>query len=403
VSAEPPTLRALTDDQLDAVDRIERCLASSPEAVLVGPAGSGKTTLVRALLDRLAAAGRPVALAAPTGKAALRLAEATGLPATTLHRRLYRSVDDDEDGDGLRFSQPRSAAEPGAVLVVDEASMVGTRLYQDVTSTLAPGAAVLWVGDREQLEPIDDRWGPNLAEPTAALRTVHRQAADHPVLAYATAIREGRGAAWRRAWPNDDERVSLRAEPLEAAIDWTAAAARDGRDAATLTWTHQVREEINAGVRRRLGLTGPLAAGDRVVVRMNSESVGLVNGELLAVDHVHPTEMFGRPVLVLTLAGQSREVRVFTEHVDDRGRGVWATRKAIGPSRWDRYRFLHLWHGHCLTVHSAQGSQWPDVGFVYGPSLPRQARAEPDAARRLVYTAVTRASARLTVFELPSS
>lgn len=390
---------ALTDEQLDAVARIEARLSESAEAVLVGPAGSGKTTLLRVLIDRLTASGRSVVLAAPTGKAAVRLAQATGRDATTLHRRIYRSLSDD-DGEGLLFSEPRAATDAGAVLVVDEASMVGTELYRDVITHLAPGAAVLWVGDREQLEPVDDRWGPDLAAPTAALSTIHRHAAENPILSYATAIREGRGAAWRRDWPNEDDRVQLRTEPLDAAIDWAAAAASEGRDAAVITWTHQVRERINAGVRARMGLQGPLAPGDRVLVRMNSEPVGLMNGELLTVERVHPTEMFDRPVFVLNVAGSSREVRVFAEHLNDRGRGVWATRKAIGARRWDRYRFLHLWHGHCLTVHSAQGSQWQDVAFVYGPALVRQARSEPDAARRLVYTAVTRASERLVVFDV---
>jgi ATP-dependent exoDNAse (exonuclease V) alpha subunit len=102
---------------------------------------------------------------------------------------------------------------------------------------------------------------------------------------------------------------------------------------------------------------------------------------------------------VLKIAGLSREVRTFAEHLIDRGRGVWASRKRLSARRWDRYRFLHLWHGHCLTVHSAQGSQWEDVAFVFGPDLVRQARTDPDAARRLVYTAVTRASRRLVVFE----
>lgn len=390
----------LTDEQLDAIARVEARLAESPEAVLVGPAGSGKTTLLRVLLDRLEAGGREVVLAAPTGKAAARLAEATGREATTLHRRIYRGVDAGER-DELLFSEPKAATGAGAVLIVDEASMVGTELYRDVMAHRAPGSAVLWVGDREQLEPVEDRWGPNLAEPTAELGTVHRHAAENPILAYATAVREGRGAAWRREWPNVDDRLQLRAAPLEAAVAWAGEAAAAGRDAITVTWTHELRERVNAGVRARLGRTEPLAAGDRVLVRANSGPVGVMNGELLTVEGVHPTELFDEPVFVLKVAGQAREVRVFARHLNDRGRGVWVTRKRVGARKWDRYRFLHLWHGHCLTVHSAQGSQWPEVAFVYGPALLRQARTDADGVRRLVYTAVTRAAERLVVFQLP--
>lgn len=391
----------LTDEQLDAIARVEARLAEAPEAVLVGPAGSGKTTLLRALLDRLQASGREVVLAAPTGKAAARLAQATGREATTLHRRIYRGVQAGERDDELLFSQPHAATGAGAVLIVDEASMVGTELYRDVMAHRAADSGVLWVGDREQLEPVEDRWGPNLAAPTAELATVHRHAAENPILAYATAVREGRGAAWRREWPNVDERLQLRAASLEAAVAWAGEAAAAGRDAITVTWTHHLREHVNAGVRARLGLTAPLAAGDRVLVRANSGPVGVMNGELLTVEHVHPTEMFDEPVFVLKVAGHAREVRVFARHLNDRGRGVWATRKRVGLRWWDRYRFLHLWYGHCLTVHSAQGSQWREVGFVYGPQLLRQARTDPDGVRRLVYTAVTRAAERLVVFQLP--
>lgn len=392
---------ALTDEQLEAIARVEARLSDSAEAVLVGPAGSGKTTLLRALIDRLVAAGREVVLAAPTGKAAARLAEASGREATTLHRRIYRGVDTGERDDELLFSQPKAATGEGAVLIVDEASMVGTELYRDVMAHRALGSAVLWVGDREQLEPVEDRWGPNLAEPTAALGTVHRQAAENPILAYATAVREGRGAAWRRDWPNLDDRLQLRAAPLDAAVAWAAEAASAGRDAITVTWTHELRERVNAGVRERLGRTGPLAPGDRVLVRANSGPVGVMNGEILTVEGVHPTELFDEPVFVLKVAGHAREVRVFARHLNDRGRGVWATRKRVGLRQWDRYRFLHLWHGQCLTVHSAQGSQWPEVAFVYGSALLRQARTDPDGVRRLVYTAVTRAAERLVVFQLP--
>lgn len=396
-----PTPHALTDEQLDAIARVEARLAEASEAVLVGPAGSGKTTLLRALLDRLEAGGREVVLAAPTGKAAVRLAEATARDATTLHRRIYRGVDAGERDGELVFSEPKAATGAGAVLVVDEASMVGTELYRDVMAHRAPGCAVLWVGDREQLEPVEDRWGPDLGAPTAELRTVHRHATENPILAYATAVREGRGAAWRRDWPNVDERLQLRTEPIEAAVAWAGEAAAAGRDAITVTWTHHLRERVNAGVRERLGLADPLAPGDRLLVRANSGPVGVMNGELLTVQHVHPTEMFDEPVYVLVVAGRAREVRVFARHLNDRSRAVWATRQRIGARRWDRYRFLHVWHGQCLTVHSAQGSQWPEVAFVYGPALVRQARTDPDGVRRLVYTAVTRAAERLVVFQLP--
>jgi len=225
-------------DQEQALDKILSAIEKESEASMVGPAGSGKTTLTRTLIER---AERPVVLGAPTGKAANVLAKATSRRASTLHRLHYGEVYEDEDRNPI-FGQPGPPCAPGDLLIVDEASMVGKKLYDEFMSWVPEGATVLWVGDREQLPPVNGTWGPNLLEPTAALTEVHRQARGNPIISYATAIREGRAGEFEG--DPDDPRLQME-EGFHAAVQWMVKQRKEGKDATLITYTHDVRKALN--------------------------------------------------------------------------------------------------------------------------------------------------------------
>ncbi len=147
--ADPATFEretglALAPTQRAAVERA----AEVGVMVLTGGPGTGKTTIVRALLHLLRQDGGKVLLAAPTGRAARRMAEATGHEAKTLHRLLEYSPADDG------FHRDEQEPLEAAAVVVDEASMVDLQLFVALLRAVAPGTRLLLVGDADQLPSV---------------------------------------------------------------------------------------------------------------------------------------------------------------------------------------------------------------------------------------------------------
>ncbi len=176
----------LSDEQ----NRALKTALRAKVAVITGGPGTGKTTLLRALLNVLDAAGLKPTLAAPTGRAARRLAEASGREAKTIHRLLEYSPD---TGDFLRSEKFPLRTN---YLVIDEASMMDLELAACLTRALMPSAALLLVGDRDQLPSVGP--GSVLRDviasglvPVAELREVHRQARTSLIVANAHRINHG--------------------------------------------------------------------------------------------------------------------------------------------------------------------------------------------------------------------
>ena len=385
----------LSDDQKEALVKVLDSIESQQETVLVGPAGSGKSTLTREIVDLC---GRRTVLAAPTGKAALVLSEKSGREASTLHRRLYGGAVYDKESKKLTFTRPDAPCAPHELLIVDESSMVGTKLYDEVLRHLPRSAKVLWVADKEQLPPVNDTWGPPLDEPTAELTQVHRQAEKSQIIRYCTAVRQGRGSAWESSEYDGSDPDLAVYEGLDSAFEWLLDARTKDEDAMLVTYTHQIREEINRRMRDALSLSAaPLSVGDKLVVRSNNHSIGLMNGEVVTVrtltsglfskGDVYSVELEELPGL---------EILIKKDQIEKPAQDFQEWKQ--GMSKKEAGKYLHVHYGQCLTVHSSQGSQWKKVGFVADGAYRRLKSRDPETGRRLQYTAITRAEQSLAVF-----
>jgi len=198
-------IRSKTDAALDpnycgitlSEGQCQAVLAAATQGVLVitGGPGTGKTTTINTIIGMLEAKGLTVTLAAPTGRAAKRMTEATGREAKTIHRLLEVTFMS-EDARRQTFNKNEESPLETDVLIVDEASMLDIQLAQSLLKAVAIGTRLILVGDVDQLPSVGagnvlkDIIDSN-AVPTARLTEVFRQAAESAIITNAHLINKG--------------------------------------------------------------------------------------------------------------------------------------------------------------------------------------------------------------------
>lgn len=336
-----------------------------------GPAGSGKTSVVKAIIEAISA---DAAYLAPTNKAADLLRKAGCQPVFTLHKALYttRSEEDENSKRQIlnfdsRFDDEHADNIIGdyELLVIDEASMVGTMLAKELLRYERPTVVL---GDRAQLAPVnDDAYFTNdrFVPIDVALDTVVRQEAQSELLRAATSLRLGRGFGNTGVFLGSKDIHDLGCELAQAD--------------QVLCHTNYQRLRINALTRKILGFTKGLHIGDKLVAKKNDYRNGIFKGTLWRV-----IEFEGPRARLLPWDSPPD-----TDPVD----AVSVSVKGIN-SEHPEFEF-----GYAITVHSAQGSEWRNV-IIVGSRLPD--RIAGSTSNRWWYTAVTRASDSATAIVEPA-
>lgn len=372
-------LRAFAEDEgLDEDQRAAVNLAlTSTVSVLTGGPGCGKSHTVKTIAAAVRAMGGTVTLTAPTGKAAKRLSELTGLPATTVHRMLAQQPEPQE---GTLFQQSPAEAD---LIVVDEASMLDLQLATRLTAAIPAGSHLLLVGDSDQLPSIGP--GGVLADllrveeiPRIRLTHVFRQAQDSGIVRAAHRIRVGElpalpggGGFW---FEELDDPAQVAERVIHLATEAIPRKQNIGGEqvqvlcptrggvTGTVELGRRLQERLNPareGTAEHWSGPSVFRVGDRVMPIRNNYDKGVFNGETATVTAVNPQE---RLVEIRTGDGEIVEY-------------------AFGELE-------ELIHSYAISVHRSQGSEYP---FVVAPIVAEAGGVM--LSRRLLYTLVTRAKA----------
>lgn len=411
-----PTIAGITPTPgqgraLAAVERLHK--AKEGGVQLVGYAGTGKTTIIRALGQLY---GDPKVVA-PTGKAALRVTEQTGLPCSTFHRWLYDPGNDEVTGT-LRLVLKHSSrlSLPSCKLVImDESSMVSASAWADMWRTCQRlGLKIILVGDGFQLPPVErnESAGPpfstmspdfakGLGFERVEMTDIVRQAQDSPVVRAAAGLRAG-----------DRTALNLLPKVPEDALASTAHRTLTA-GGVIIAHTNRTRHMANAALKQP-----ELTENEPLLVLRNDYDLDVYNGQQLRFKRWVSTDYPAVVVADKWRTNQPTPVRFYPADVE--GNRVLLCPEQIGghldigeiPLGDAARRFarnnglrcdsneqlsmplLHSNYGYCYTAHKAQGSEWPFVLVI----LERTVRLNEEEGLRFAYTAITRAQSMAAIY-----
>lgn len=356
--------------------------------LLTGGPGTGKTTVIRAVIRLFEAMGYEVALAAPTGRAAKRMSDATSAEAKTIHRLLEMEYGAD---DFPRFKKCETDLLDENVIIIDEMSMVDTLLMEALLRAIKPGSHLVLIGDADQLPSVGA--GNVLADllasgvfHTVRLTEIFRQAQESLIITNAHAINAGE-------YP----------ELFEKHNDFFfLARENDSQIAATIAdlCLHRLPKTYGAQIRERIQVIAPSRKGEAGTVALNAVLQKCLNppaplkkekksGERIfrVGDKVMQTR--NNYDLLWERDGYegcgifNGDIGIITDINFSEGSMTILFDERVTPYAFENLEDLE--HAYAITVHKSQGSEYPVV------ILPMYNFTNRLLTRSLLYTAVTRA------------
>ncbi len=369
-----PWVEQKTNLQLAASQRQAiATVLKSKVAIITGGPGVGKTTLVNSLLKIFCEKKLQVGLCAPTGRAAKRLTETTGLVAKTIHRLL--------DFDPKTFGFKHNQENPLSInlLIVDEASMLDIVLFNNLLKAIPPQAAVIFVGDVDQLPSVGS--GAVLSDliqsgviTTVRLTEIFRQAADSKIILNAHRVNQGQMPLVNEAENNDfftiyaDTPEELHATLIEVVtqrlpqhyqcnpvtdIQVLAPMNRGGLGSHGLNV--ELQQQLNGHSTPKITRFGSTyAPGDKVIQMINNYDKDVFNGDIGFVEHIDLEE---------------GEVSIRFDQV---------------LKKYDVNELDEISLAYAISIHKSQGSEFPIV------VIPLAMQHYALLARNLLYTGITR-------------
>ncbi len=360
--------------------------------ILTGGPGTGKTTVIKGIVQAYASLNHldlnpdnytddvfPIVQLAPTGRAARRMNELTGLPAATIHRQLGLNSDDLEDDFGNDLS--------GSLLIVDEFSMVDTWLANKLFAAILPSMTVIFVGDADQLPSVgpgqvfaDLLKIPDFA--TVRLDKIFRQGEGSTITNLAHDIKNGQLPVDFTAKKADRSYIESKAVNIPNYIEQIASAwmkrGNDPFDLQVLIPMYKGVAGINQVNKSLQNLFNPLAdrleflfqdtifrQDDKVLHLVNEASLDVFNGDIGVITDLVPAKY--------TESKQDEIVMSFDGNEVSYPRAEW----------------YKITLAYAMSIHKSQGSEFPSV------IVPMVASYHRMLERNLLYTAITRAKQSL--------
>ena len=371
--------------------------------VLTGGPGTGKTTTINTMIRFFDSEGMSILLAAPTGRAAKRMTEATGYEAQTIHRLLEVNVNPEETDSVGGFMRNRQNPLEADVIIIDEMSMVDLPLMHALLSAVVPGTRLVLVGDVDQLPSVGP--GSVLKDiitsecfPVVTLTRIFRQAGESDIVVNAHKINAGEPVVLdnksrdffflRRQ--DADTIIGVAIMLIQKKLPRYVGAQPNEIQVMTPTRKGLLGvERLNTILQRYLNPQDPKKAEQEINGRLFREG-----DKVMQIKNNYQLEWEVTTKFGLTVdkgvgvfngdMGVIREINQYTENIEvefDEGRRV--------KYGFDAVEELEL--AYAITVHKSQGSEYPAViiPLLQGPRLLYN--------RNLLYTAVTRAKKCLTI------